>query len=180
MENNTDSLIIMQQTVQYSIEDTFIDKIKECLKSLKAIDLILMRYNSSKRNVRLNLEIEYTKIMISMIIPILNAFISDLNIEEYKKKILILIENFKNLIDVLDIKYKLLKTQYFCTQEKYLFIRNFDLLLKSKVFLKTKSGLTFLRFLIYYIQKLEDKLTEIYIKDFDLTRNELIKYSYKV
>ena len=164
----------------YSIEDTFVDKIKDCFKSIKAINSILTRFNPTFKNIKLQIEIEYSKIMISMIIPILNSLLMRDKIENYKKKIKSYRENFKDIFESLKKKFNKVKSKYFNDEEKYLFLRNFEILLKTTNFHMTKLGLTFIRYLLYYIQKLENKVNEIYIKNFNLDSDEIMKYSYKV
>ena len=179
METTQISTIYSKNAVDYSVDETFDDKIKECLKSIKAINFILIRFKPSNKNYKLHLEIEYTKVMITMIFPILNSFISEVTIEDYKKKILLQIENLKIFIETLRTKFNLLNTKYFSEEETFLFLRNFEILLKSEAFIKTKTGLTFLRYLLYYIQKLENNVIEIHNKDFYLTNEEILKYSFK-
>ena len=166
--------------IYYSVDDTFVDKIKECLKSIKEMNEILIRYKQTKSDIKLNLEIEYTKIMINLIIPLLNTFITEEDIEDYKKQISIKIEYFKSVMEALRKRFNCLNPKYFCREEEYLFLRNFEILVKTEDFFKTKSGLTFLRFLLYYIQKLEIKINYIYAKNFCLTDEELLKYAFKV
>jgi hypothetical protein len=112
-------------------------------------------------------------------IPLLHTFITDDDVEEYKKRISAQIEFFKNVIDRLKDQFKNVKNKHFTSEEKYLFLRNLETVLKRDNFNKTKSGLTFLRYLLYYIQKLETKVNEIYIKDFCLSKAEIVKYAYK-
>ena len=165
--------------IYYSVDDTFVDKIKECLKSIKEMNAILNRYKQTKFDIKINIEIEYTRLIINLIIPLLNTFITE-DIDNYKIHILKQIEYFKIVIEALRKRFKCLNSKYFSIEEEYLFLRNFEIMLKSDDFLKTKSGLTFLRFLLYYTQKLEIKIKEINAKDFCLTNDELLKYAYKV
>jgi hypothetical protein len=169
---------IKQQLV--SIEDSFVYQVKECIKTLHAIKNILARIKKSKKNSKTELEAEYTKLMISIIVPLLNSFLSEEHFEEFKKFISLKVEYFNQFFAVLRKKYAYLKTNYFDDEEKYLFLRNFDALLRLEKLTMTKSGSVFLRFFLYYLQKLENKVTEVYIKDFELSKEDLAKYAYKV
>jgi hypothetical protein len=113
-------------------------------------------------------------------IPLLNSFITEDEIEEFKNRICTKIEFFKNVFILLREEFKNANTKHFSQEEEYLFLRNYEILLQRETFIKTKSGLTFLRFLLYYFQKLEDKVNEIFIKDFCLSKEEIVKYAYKV
>jgi hypothetical protein len=165
---------------QYFIDDSFIDKIKECLKAIHHINYILARFKHTSKNQKLLIEIEYTKLMINLLIPLLNSFITEDEIEEFKNRICTKIEFFKNVFILLREEFKNAKTKHFSQDEEYLFLRNYEILLQRESLIKTKSGLSFLRFLLYYIQKLEDKVNEIFIKDFRLSKEEIVKYAYKV
>jgi hypothetical protein len=176
VKQNTNSL----DEIKSCVDNAFIDKIKECLKSIKEVHQILIRYTTNKNNKKLQMEIEYTKLMLNLVVPLLNAFISDQEIEEFKKDITQKIDYFKKMFEQLRIQFQDFNTNYFSDEEKYLFLRNYDILNKMDAFGKTKCGLNFLRFLFYYLNKLENKVVEIYLKDFNLNSEDLSKYAYKV
>jgi hypothetical protein len=78
-------------------------------------------------------------------------------------------------------RYKDVNKYYYDTKELMLFKQAVNVFLERETLKVSKSGLTYLRYLTYYLNKLLLKLTDLNKYDQkNLSKDEIFKYAYKV